>query len=382
MLGPEHVLITDAYGRVEGIVPVAEAGEDIQQTEGVLSPGFINCHCHLELSHMKGLIPEHTGLVDFVFKVVTQRHFPDEEIEDAIAIAEKEMVTNGIVAVGDICNNLSTLPQKQKNQLSYYNFIEVSGWLPSVANQRFEKSLAYYNSFNQPQTPNPKPQTSLAPHAPYSVSNELWALLSPYFEGKTVTIHNQETAFEDSLFLNGGGDFSRMYQMMKLDTSFFNPTGKSSLQSYFSKMGKAKQVLLIHNTFIKETDIEFAARVSAENDQSLFYGLCVNANLYIENTLPPVDLLRKHKSTIVVGTDSLASNHSLCILDELKTLSKHFPSIPLSELLQWATLNGAKALQLDEQLGSFEKGKTPGVLNIEQLNNGAIHQNTSIKRLI
>jgi len=77
ILGPEHVLITDTHGRVEGIVPLTEAGEDIQQTEGVLSPGFINCHCHLELSHMKGLIPEHTGLVDFVFKVVTQRHFPD-----------------------------------------------------------------------------------------------------------------------------------------------------------------------------------------------------------------------------------------------------------------------------------------------------------------
>ena len=382
MLGPEHVLITDADGRVEGIVPLAEAGEDIQQTEGVLSPGFINCHCHLELSHMKGLIPEHTGLVDFVFKVVTQRHFPDEEIADAIAIAEKEMLTNGIVAVGDICNNLSTLPQKQKNQLNYYNFIEVSGWLPSVAQQRFEKSLSYYNAFHQPQTPNPKLQTALSPHAPYSVSNELWALLSPYFEEKTVTIHNQETAFEDTLFLNGGGDFSRMYQMMKLDTSFFNPTGKSSLQSYLSNMRLAKQVILIHNTFIKEADIEFAARVSAENNQPIYYGLCVNANLYIENMLPPVELLRKHNTAIVVGTDSLASNHSLSILDELKTISKHFPSIPLSELLQWATSNGAKALQLDDQLGSFEKGKTPGVVTIEQLNNGAISQNTSIKRLM
>ena len=149
MLGPDAVLITDDQGRIEEIINTAEAGEDIQKLEGVLSPGFINCHCHLELSHMKGLIPEKTGLVDFVFKVVNERHFPDEEILDAIDNAENEMRKNGIVAVGDICNNTLTLQQKQKQNLAYYNFIEVSGWMPSVAPIRFERSFGYYNSFGE-----------------------------------------------------------------------------------------------------------------------------------------------------------------------------------------------------------------------------------------
>src|SRR6476661_3008858 len=107
-----RVLITDEKGIVENIIAPEDAGDGIQYMEGIISPGFINCHCHLELSHMRGLIPEETGLIDFVFAVVTQRHFPEEEILDAIDRAEAEMISNGTVAVGDICNNLYTLHQK------------------------------------------------------------------------------------------------------------------------------------------------------------------------------------------------------------------------------------------------------------------------------
>src|SRR3954471_17032088 len=118
-----RVLITDEKGIIESIVAPEDAGDDIQYIEGIISPGFINCHCHLELSHMRGLIPEKTGLIDFVFSVVTQRHFPEEEIREAIAVAESEMIKTGIVAVGDICNNLLTNEQKLKKNLHYYNFV-------------------------------------------------------------------------------------------------------------------------------------------------------------------------------------------------------------------------------------------------------------------
>jgi cytosine/adenosine deaminase-related metal-dependent hydrolase len=378
MLGPDHVLVTDPAGKIEDIIPAADAGLDIQQLDGVLSPGFINCHCHLELSHMKGLIPEQTGLVDFVFKVVNERHFPDEEIADAIEHAEEEMRNNGIVAVGDICNNLSTLPQKQKQRLAYYNFIEVSGWMPQVALTRFERSSTFYHAFTQLQTPDSRLQTSLSPHAPYSVSPELWDLITPEFKNKTITIHNQETAFEDLLFEKGEGDFTRMYGMMKMDTSFFNPTGKSSLRSYLHRIKNAKQVVLVHNTFTKEADVLFVNRKSS----NVNWCVCINANLYIEKAVPPVDLLRKNDCTIVVGTDSLASNHGLDILDELKSIATHFPSVPLHELLRWATYNGAGALQMSDTLGSFEKGKQPGVILTDQIKNDTISRESSAKRLL
>ena len=122
MLGPGKVLICNDAGFVMEIADEQDAGEGIQKCRGMLTPGFINCHCHLELSHMKGLIPEKTGLVDFVFAVVTQRHFAIEEIFEAIANAELEMIANGVVAVGDISNNNLTLQQKLKQKLYYYKF--------------------------------------------------------------------------------------------------------------------------------------------------------------------------------------------------------------------------------------------------------------------
>ncbi|HMH32763.1 MAG TPA: hypothetical protein VK543_07020, partial [Puia sp.] len=187
MLNESAVLIISADGEVLDLLETDEAGEGVETFRGILCPGLVNCHCHLELSHLKGLIPEKTGLVDFVFTVITQRHFPETEIYDAISQAEDNMLANGVVAVGDICNNLLTIPQKQRQRLSYYNFVEVSGWMPQLAEARFQRSRSYYEVFEQ--LPIVGDQCSLSPHAPYSVSDELWDLMRPYFGKKTVTIH-------------------------------------------------------------------------------------------------------------------------------------------------------------------------------------------------
>ncbi len=377
LLDKNNVLITDEDGVIKDIVARSDAGNDVQTFDGLLSPGFINCHCHLELSHMKGLIPEQTGLIDFVFKVVTQRHFPDEEISDAIIKAEDEMLQNGIVAVGDICNNTSTLQRKKLKRLAYYNFIETSGWLETVAASRFDTSIKYYNEFIH-QTKN----TSIVPHAPYSVSDKLWSLMQPSFQYKTITIHNQETVFEDELFLQASGDFIRMYKLMNIENKEFKPSGKSSLQTYFSKLKSAQNIMLVHNTFTKEEDINYAQQTSKKNQQQLFWCLCPNANMYIENSLPPVDLFRQNNCNIVLGTDSLASNQSLSILDEMKTITKNFPSVGLKELLQWATIIGATALNMQNNLGSFEKGKKPCVVLIDNIINDNISATSTIKRII
>jgi cytosine/adenosine deaminase-related metal-dependent hydrolase len=219
-------------------------------------------------------------------------------------------------------------------------------------------------------------QCSIVPHAPYSVSDNLWKEIQPYFENKVVSIHNQETPFEDEFFLNGKGDFKRMYEMMKMDNSHHQPTRKSSLQSYFEKLTKAKNVLLVHNTFTKQQDIDYIKQLQTTNYKlQTFFCLCVNANKFIEDALPPIELLRKNNCAIVLGTDSLASNWSLNILDEIKTIRKNFPQITLQDLLQWATSNGAKALEIDDQLGSFEKGKKAGVVLIDE-------NNLSVKRIL
>ena len=390
-LGPDQVLITNEEGQVEAILPRTEAGEEILEVPGILSPGFVNAHCHLELSHMKGRIPEHTGLPEFILKIVSERHHPEEEILAAIAKAEAHMREQGIVAVGDISNNAMTAAQKALRNLAYYTFVEISGWKPEIAEPRFSNAQKVMDQFRgittaasikSPQISTNPLQTSYSPHAPYSVSRELWEMMMPHFEGNTVTIHNQETPAENELFQKGSGDFVQMYQAMNIDQAHFTPTGKNSLPSYFPQLQKAKNVLLVHNTTTTEADIDFATSTAKANQQSLYYAMCVNANLYIENALPPIELLRSKNASIVLGTDSLSSNHQLSILAEMQTIAQNFPSIPLAEMLQWATYNGAKALQMDAELGSIAPGKKPGIIVLENLESGRDFNEATVRRLV
>jgi cytosine/adenosine deaminase-related metal-dependent hydrolase len=379
LLDSSNILVTDEAGLVIDIVAIADAGEDIQKLKGWLSPGFVNSHCHIELSHMKGLIPEHTGLVDFVISIMQQRHFPEEEILQAISDAEDKMIENGIVAVGDISNNAISFTQKAKNRLAYYTFLELSGFTPYIAQSRFDKGLEYYQQFKQIHSNSHS--LSMAAHAPYSVSQELWKMMAPYFKNKTTTLHNQETDFEDDFFRNKSGDFMRLYDHLHVNLDFFAATGKSSVQSVAGNFNGAKNTLLVHDVFTKEDDIYFIQALSEIQQNKYHYCLCINANQYISNAVPPIDLFRKNNCNIVLGTDSLASNHQLNILDELKTIRKYFTNIPLEEQLQWATLNGAKALGF-EHLGSFEKDKMPGIVLIDQIENDALTKSSKAIRVL
>jgi aminodeoxyfutalosine deaminase len=363
----QQVLITDATGVIVAVIVEDEAGEGVEKLNGILCPGFINTHCHLELSHLKGHIPKHTGLVDFVFKVINERHFADDEILAAIETAENEMLQNGIVAVGDICNNTLTIPQKSKGRLSYHNFIEASGFLPAFAQERFDKSLAVLTGFRSQLAAF---SSTLNPHAPYSVSAEMFEMINNFSNNNLITIHNQETAAENEFFEKGTGDFLRLYQQMGIDISFFKPSGKTSLQTWLPHFTKEQSIILVHNVCTSEEDLLFAKLHTAHCPLPTFFCLCPNANLYISNKLPDVNMLMQHTNNIVLGTDSLASNDQLSILEEIKTLQNNFKELDLATLLKWATSNGARALQKDECLGSFEKGKKPGVILINETGSG------------
>ncbi|WP_276503003.1 amidohydrolase family protein [Terrimonas pollutisoli] len=353
------VLITTTEGVIENILPLGEAGDDIEHFTGILTPGFVNCHCHLELSHMKGQISQGTGLVKFVSQVMKDRHSTDAEIYEAIAAAEDEMLANGIVAVGDICNNKFTLPQKQKGRLLYHNFIEASGFVPEMADLRFKRAVDIFTSYAEKYAL-PVGSNSIVPHAPYSVSEELWKRIIRFPGNQLMTIHNQETTAENEFFLRKKGDFLSLYEMLNTDISFFNPPGKTSLQTYLSKFLPNQQVILVHNVHTDENDLAFAKSLPVIGQ--LYFCLCPNANWYITRQLPNIESFIRNEASMVLGTDSLASNHQLSIAAEMQTILQHFPSISVELLLKWATINGAKALQMDRVLGSFEKGKKPGLV--------------------
>lgn len=370
----DKVLIFNENGNFIECVDLKEAGADIQEYEGLLSPGFVNAHCHLELSHLKNVIPAHTGLQEFVKQIVALRKVDEHVIADAIEKAEDEMFQNGIVAVGDICNTLDTLDQKIKHRIAYYSFVELYDLDPTRAHDKIIAGLAIQNTFQENCI-----RASLVPHAPYSVSYNLWKLLTEHFESHTITMHNQETKDENDFFQTKTGSFLGMYERTKVSLDFFEATGLSSVRSVLPYFKNAHRSILVHNSFTSVEDIQ---AVQKEMPNS-FWCICANANQYIEQTMPPIELLRSQKVNIVMGTDSYASNWSLNMLDEIRTIQNHLPQIPLEELLGWATINGAKALQMDKGLGSFEKGKKPGIVLIEGLSKeNKIIESTSSRRII
>jgi len=358
LLEDQLVLITTKDGAIEAIVGIEDAGDDIQSFDGIITPGFVNAHCHLELSHMKNMIPAHTGLQEFVKQIVSLRQIEKDVIAAAIEKAENEMYANGIVAVGDISNTLDTLAQKAKHNLAYYTFVELYDLDPTRAQDKLNAGIEIQKTFEQNCI-----RASLVPHAPYSVTNLLWKLLSEHFGAHTISMHNQETSDENDFFKTKTGSFLGMYERTKVSLDFFEATGLSSLQSVLPIFKNANTSILVHNSFTSANDIS-AVKKQMPNT---FWCLCPNANQYIEQTMPPIELLRTGGANIIVGTDSYASNWSLNILHELKTIQKHNAQIPLAEMLGWATINGARALQMDKHLGSFEMGKKPGVVVIENV---------------
>lgn len=363
----EHVLITDQDGRVEGLVPINEAGENIEKHTGIITPGFINAHCHLELSHLKDVIPPHTGLIPFLLDVVGKRDFPMDIILDRIARAEQEMYQDGIVAVGDIGNTANTLETKQKSKIKWNNFVEVLSFSDEMSNERLQQYgevlAAFLNIEKELEANHFK--SALVPHAPYTISNLTFQEINRHTANAVISIHNQENPAEDELYKTGEGAYLPFLKIFGFDKSPFPITGQSSLRSCLPHFTNNQRLLLVHNTFIPEEDIDFAIAYAKEHLAGIHFCLCVNANLYIENKVPPINSLIQHGAEIVLGTDSYSSNWQLSIASEIKTIKERIPSLPLDLILRWATINGARALDRADELGSFEKGKKPGIVLLD-----------------
>ena len=368
------VIALDEQGCVKGLYTQQEA-EALslpvsQHYSGLLVPGFINTHCHLELSHLRDKISQHTGLFRFVSEVMKSRTADSSEIMKAMEQADEEMYQNGIVAVGDISNQAVSASVKQKSKIYYHTFVEAMGFNPTQASSIIAKAKGTMDSFE-------KIKASIVPHAPYSVSDALFAEIATISrtQENLLSIHNQETPSENEFFQHKTGAFLELYKMLGLDLEFYQASGKTSLQTTLPKLPKSR-TLLVHNTQTSLADVAFAKTQHPD----LYWCLCPNANRYIEDTLPDVHMLKNEGLRITLGTDSLASNLQLSILEEMKVLQTH-KQISFQTLLEWATLNGAKFLGIEDTYGSFELGKKPGVVLLEAIENEQLSGATRIKRL-
>ncbi|OJW17624.1 MAG: amidohydrolase [Mucilaginibacter sp. 44-25] len=370
------IVTVDDYGKVISITdennpPAANA--DIVHLHGAIVPGFINTHCHTELSHVKGQIPPGNGLISFIKDILALRASANEDILAAAKAADQEMYDNGIVAVGDISNVGATAPMKAASKLYYHTFVEILGFLPERAEEIFNKAIETLDEF--------KPQpVSITAHAPYTVSKELFKILKKYSDTgyNLLSIHNQECEDENKFYRYKLGGFIDLYKHLNLNIDFFKPQARNSLQSIIPLLTNRQKILMVHNTCTNLKDIYFIKRF----DRNINWCFCPNANLYIEKRLPKVELFVNQGLNITLGTDSLASNNKLCILSEMRTLQQNFPSLSLHTLLEWATINGAQFLGVDDRMGTIEAGKTPGLNLLTGLDGFKITDETKVKRLV
>ncbi|MBX2814777.1 MAG: amidohydrolase family protein, partial [Saprospiraceae bacterium] len=347
----------------------------IERHRGILVPGYVNAHCHLELSHMLGKVDTGTGLPSFIRSVVSERDASPEEISEAIREADREMSNNGIVAVGDISNTDHSFETKNRSNIAYYTFIELFDFLlEDQADETLERHRKIYL-----QAPDHGAhRKSYVPHAPYSVSGKLFQLINQENQDskKTVSIHNQETPGENELFESGSGPFCDLYQGFGIDLSAFSPIGRSSIHHVLQHLDPSHRWILAHNTLTTRQDISAAEAVNPD----LYWVSNPNANLYIENRLPDYQAFLESGSAVCLGTDSLTSNWQLSIFEEMKTIARFQSFVPLLKLIEWATTNGAKALGMEARLGSIEVGKTPGLNLITPNRHGTLdHLSTSVR---
>jgi cytosine/adenosine deaminase-related metal-dependent hydrolase len=369
------IVTVDNYGKIISVADQHARPPEgpVEQLSGIICPGFVNTHCHIELSHLKDKILQHTGLVKFIIELQKTRGADPGLVSDATWAADNEMYQNGIVAVGDISNTNISIPVKKASKLYYHSFVETFGFRPVQAEEVFNKALELMGEFK------PLP-CSVTPHAPYSVSKELFKLIKNYSSTghNLLSMHNQECDDENKFYRYKLGSFNDLYDTFGIDISHFKPLARNSIQSVIPLLSNKQDILMVHNTCTNLKDIYFIKRF----DRNIHWCFCPNANLYIENRLPKVELFLGQGYNITLGTDSLASNNKLCILSEMRTLQQKIPSLSTERLIEWGTMNGANFLGIADEKGSIEPGKTPGLNLLSGLDGLRITPETTVKRLI
>ena len=360
-LQANQLLVLDDQGTVTSIETYAKGPDGRPLTvsanhghiRGILTTGFVNAHCHLELSHLKGAIPKHTGMAGFVRQLQGIRNdFTQEERETAIEEAIGELAQSGTVAIGDICNGDSTLERKRVHpEMHFHNFCEVFSLDPLRAENALSKGLDLAAAFGS--------HSNVTLHAPYSMSPRLRDLVSRHTRSRRVplSIHFLESKEEREIFEFLDGPLMQLFHGWGLRWS--PHTYDSAVEYVLEALPKKINTLLVHCTELRQEEME---RIVAGWPLAHFV-LCPLANEYIHGTQPPAEMFLQASDRVCLGTDSLAGNDQLSILAEMQFLQRE-QGIETETLLQWGSANGARALGLPEREFRIEVGATPRLIGM------------------
>ena len=361
-----------------GVSPDVDAEPDFRR--GILVPGFVNSHCHLELSHLRGKFAKGTGMSGFINQINELRDSTDAEGRKAAAAGWMDILwKQGVSAMADISNCDETFRLKSESPVYTRTFLEVFGTEPEDCAavidgvRRLADEARKYGIDAAP-----------TPHACYTMSPELvTASAAEGLASGFLSYHSEESREEEDMMISGTGALADNYRGRHLSTP--PVTGKPSLMYFTDRLLKVhrppfeEQILLVHNVCLTQEALDYASGYL----HNLWWAVCPLSNIFIHNALPPVPLMRKNGLRITVGTDSLSSNDTLDMVKEMYCLQEAFTEVPLGEIVQWATSNGAGFLAKSDILGTLEPGKRPGIVWIKDVSaDGRLTAGSSSERII
>ena len=368
------------YDEKGQIISVGECAPGEEVLQGAIVPGFVNSHCHIELSHLHGKFRKGTGMAGFIDQINALRDWAGADVKARLTQEWMDKMWNdGVSAMSDISNDDSSFMVKSSHKLYTRTFLEVFGSEPHMcegvmADVTELKKTADAAGIDAAPTP----------HSCYTMSPQLLsASAAAGLESGYLSYHSQESQEEEDLLISGSG---AMYENRRRSGMSTPPvTGESSLKYFIDRLADVRpapydeHILLVHNVCLGQDDIDVAKKVM----NNVYWAICPLSNIFIHNALPPVPLMRKNGLAITVGTDSLSSNDDLDMVKELVCIRQHFPDVPMNEILQWACLNGARFLSKESVLGTLTPGKTPGVVFVTGIDeSGAFTAGSRSERII
>ena len=277
--------------------------------------------------------------------------FDADQIRTAQAKGYETFAKEGIVAYADISNDASTAFFKKNELFRSVTFVEMFGVNRTLGEEAYKVGTQVLREFQEAGV-----TAYMTPHATYSVSGRLWELMRPQLEASPIfSLHYAETAQEiDFLENRAGAIYDLFHRDWGRDVEAYGLKDMESLLAYYGALHK--YILLVHCVSLTPAMLEFIKTSCPEAT----IVPCPESNLFIEGRLADYDRLRAAGVRIAVGTDSLSSSPSLSILKQLQVVNTYYPTIPLDELLLWATQNGAEGCKF-EGLGCLEVGSRPGL---------------------
>ena len=361
-------------------VGVCEDPDSEEILQGALVPGFVNAHCHVELSHLHKKFRKGTGMAGFIDQINELRDWAGRE-KKAELVQEwmDKMWNDGVSAMADISNDDSSFDVKASHKMYTRTFLEVFGSEPEMC-EGVMKDVTELHEIASSKGLDAAP----TPHSCYTMSPALLsASAAAGLKDGYISYHSQESQEEEDLLISGSG---AMYENRKRNGMSTPPvTGESSLKYFLERLADIKQgpydehILLVHNVCLQQGDIDAAKKVM----NNVYWAVCPLSNIFIHNALPPIPLMRANGLDITLGTDSLSSNDDLDMVAEIECLHRNFPEVPMAEIFKWASLNGARFLSKDNILGSFAQGKRPGIVLVTGIDaEGCVTAESQSKRIV